>query len=73
MIHPNDTQECRGAREPHERTILEQLYAHIDSWMANYRAACPEDPREDLDILLDETVYHATSPYWPLGDEQADA
>lgn len=57
-------QECPGAREPQECTLA-QLYEAIDGWMANYREACPDDPREDLDILLDATVYHAASPYWP--------
>ncbi len=45
---------------------LSHLYADIDRWLDAYRAACPEDDRVDLDILLDETVYRADSPYWPL-------
>jgi hypothetical protein len=63
-------QEYPVVWEPHERTMLEQRYAAIDGWMANDREACPDDPREDLDILVDATVYHAASPYWPLENEE---
>lgn len=69
MIHSDDPQECHAAREPHERTLA-QLYDAIDGWMAHYREACPDDSREDLDSLLDETVSHATSPYWPLDKDE---
>lgn len=33
-------------------------------WMERYRAACPDDEREDIDIYLDEDVYAPESPYW---------
>ena len=49
---------------------LSQLYADVDAWMAAYREAQPDDAREDIDIFLDDMVYHAESPYWPQRQSQ---
>jgi hypothetical protein len=49
-------------------TTLDQIYEDIDLWMVNYREAHSEDTRDDLEVFLDETVYHSASPYWPLRD-----
>lgn len=47
---------------------VSEAWESASLWMTNYREACPDDDREDLDIYLDETVYKPDSPYWPLRD-----
>ena len=43
-----------------------------DLWMHNWRAAHPDEEREDLDIYL-SADYGVDSPYWPTARCQRDA
>lgn len=49
---------------------LDELYAQIDAWMAHWRAAHPEDAREELEIFMSED-YRSDSPSWPEEEENS--